>query len=177
MVIAGATGGIGSQLLEHFDAVAYDPRKQAYPKGHDVFINCIGVNIDGMGHKIIPGDFREVIDINLNLAFEMTQAAIRDMRSRGYGRIIHLSSMLAKKTVVGTCAYSASKAGLDAMVRVMGLENRDKNVLINSLNLGYINAGMANGIDVPKASIEEVINACNMLISSDLITGKNIDVW
>jgi NAD(P)-dependent dehydrogenase (short-subunit alcohol dehydrogenase family) len=178
MVIAGATGGIGSQLLEHFDAASYDPRKQEYPTGHDIFINCIGYNVDGMSHKIRACDFREVIDINLNLAFEMTQHALQDMRSRSYGRIIHLSSMLSTKTVVGTCAYSASKAGLNAMVRVMGEENRTKNVLINSLNLGYIDAGMTHKLDgIQGASIQEVIRACEMLIDSDLITGKNIDIW
>ena len=178
MVIAGATGGIGSQLLEHFDALKYDPRKEKYPVGHDVFINCIGINVDGMAHKLPDYDFIEVIDTNLILSFRMTKQALQDMRSRSYGRIIHLSSMLSTKTVVGTCAYSASKAGLNAMVRVMGEENRTKNVLINSLNLGYIDAGMTHKLDgIQGASIQEVIRACEMLIDSDLITGKNIDIW
>ena len=183
MVISGATGGIGSKLFEYFNSVGYDPpvlydpRKMEYPKGHDVFINCIGLNIDGMAHKLDFDDFKDVIGVNLVGAFGMTRFALQDMRPRGYGRIIHLSSMLSTKTIVGTSAYSASKAGLNAMVRVMGAENRDKNVLINSLNLGYIDAGMTKKLDIKGAKVDEVISACVMLLNSDLITGKNIDIW
>ena len=184
MVIAGATGGIGSILFEYFTdlgydpPILYDPRKTVYPNGHDIFINCIGLNIDGMGHKITLDDWMDVIQTNLVAAFGMTRFALQDMRLRSYGRIIHLSSMLSTKTIVGTSAYSASKAGLNAMVRVLGAENKDKNVLINSLNLGYIDAGMTHKLDgIQGASVDEVIRACQMLIESDLITGKNIDIW
>lgn len=183
MVIAGATGGIGSKLFEYFDTVGYDTpvlydiRRMEYPKGHDVFINCVGINIDGMAHKIGFDDWKDVIGVNLIGAFGMTRFALQDMRERNYGRIIHLSSMLSTKTMVGTSAYSASKAGLNAMVRVMGAENKNKNVFINSLNLGYIDAGMTKKLDIKGSPIDEVINAIQMLISSNLITGKNIDIW
>jgi len=177
MVIAGATGGIGSALLEYFNATLYDPRKMEYPKGHDILINCMGLNIDGMGHKFNFKDWKDVIGVNLIGAFGVTQLALQDMRPRNFGRIIHLSSMLAKKTVVGTSAYSASKAGLNAMVRVLASENQSKNVLINSINLGYIDAGMTHKLGLKGASVSEVITACEMLIDSDLITGQNIDIW
>ena len=177
MLIAGSTGGIGSQLLKHFGAMPYDPRKDPYFDGHDVLINCMGISVNGMGHKLNHSHFREVIEVNLIDAYGITHLALQDMRSRGYGRIIHLSSMLSTETIVGTSAYSASKAGLNAMVRVLGKENREKNVLINSLNLGYIDTGMTHEIGLRGASINEVINACEMLIKSDFITGQNINIW
>ncbi len=175
MVISGATGGIGSELLSYFDATPYDPRREEYPEGHDVFINCAGLNIDGLGCQLAFMDFKNVIGVNLIGAFGMTSFAIRDMRSRGRGRIIHLSSMLSEKTVKGTCAYSASKAGLNAMVRVIASENKD--ILINTLNLGYVDAGMALELPVKRMNIREVIRACEMLIDSDTITGQSINIW
>lgn len=177
MVIAGATGGIGSKLASHYAAVKYDPRKDKYPEGHSIFINCIGVTHDAMAHNAEPSLWEEVIRVNLIDAFRITQFAIRDMRRMEGGKIIHLSSMLSSVTVLGTSAYSASKAGLNAMVRVIAAENLSKNIFINTLSLGYIDAGMTHKIGKKGANIGEVIRACDLLIESDLITGKNLQIW
>lgn len=164
-------------LMKHYEAVAYDPRKEEYPSGHDVLINCIGVSVDAVAHKANIDLWSEVIRINLIEAFRMTHYAIKDMRTRGNGRIIHLSSMLSGVTVIGTSAYSASKAGLNSMVRVVAAENKHRNILINSVNLGYIDAGMTLKIGEKGANIAEVIRICDVLIRSDMISGKSLDIW
>ncbi len=109
------------------------------------------------------------------------------MRKQGYGRIINISSMLANKGVKGTSAYSASKGGLNSMIRPIALEEAQHNILINNLNLGYMDGGMTHKIkdqEKLKASIplkrfgdmSEIARACQFLIDSDYITGTSIDI-
>ena len=98
-----------------------------------------------------------------------------------------MSSMLANQDVVGTSAYTASKAGLNAAIRVIAKENAKHNVLINNLNLGYMDLGMTHRIkDYEKlkkkipvgkfGDVSEIIKACEFLIDSDYITGSCIDI-
>ena len=87
-----------------------------------------------------------------------------------------MGSVVAQKGVAGTSAYAASKAGLWGMTKAIAEENRGKNITINTLNLGYINAGMAEGMDVKKGDPRNVVNAIDFLVESEFVTGTSIDI-
>ncbi len=76
------------------------------------------------------------------------------MREQNFGRIINLSSIVANKGVMGTSAYAASKAGLNGMIKSIALENAQKSITINNINLGYFKIGMIN--TVPPEMQEEI---------------------
>ncbi len=85
--------------------------------------------IQGSGGPIVEmadEAFDEIIAINLRGAWLMTKYALRAMlagEGGGAGRaIVNTSSFLSSAAMVGTSAYSASKAGLDAMIRAVALE-------------------------------------------------------
>jgi NAD(P)-dependent dehydrogenase (short-subunit alcohol dehydrogenase family) len=83
------------------------------------------------------------------------------MREQQFGRIINLSSIVAKTGVIGTSAYAASKAGLNGMIKSIALENAQRSITINNINLGYFKVGMIN--TVPKEMQEKIKSkiACN----------------
>lgn len=111
-------------------------------------IDCVFNNagIQGDGGPIVEMDeagFDELIAINLKGPWLLARAALRSMLSSGHGgAIVNTSSFLSTAATVGTSVYSASKAGLDAMIRAIALEVGDKKVRINNVNPGVIDTPM-----------------------------------
>ena len=119
-------------------------------------LDCLFNNagIQGKRGPIIDMDeaaFDELIAINLKGPWLMTRAALRAMVPAGHrGAIVNTSSFLSTAATVGTSGYSASKAGLDAMIRAIALEAGPHGIRINNINPGVIDTPMlrAHGDDI-----------------------------
>lgn len=111
-------------------------------------LDCLFNNagIQGHGGPIIDMDeasFDELIAVNLKGPWLMTRAALRRMIPAGNGgAIVNTSSFLSTAATVGTSAYSASKAGLDAMIRALALEAGPHGIRVNNINPGVIDTPM-----------------------------------
>lgn len=111
-------------------------------------IDCVFNNagIQGNGGPIVEmeeASFDALIAINLKGPWLLTRAALRPMLAGGRGgAIVNTSSFLSTGAAAGTSVYSASKAGLDAMIRAVALEVGDKGVRINNVNPGVIDIPM-----------------------------------
>jgi NAD(P)-dependent dehydrogenase (short-subunit alcohol dehydrogenase family) len=117
-------------------------------------INCAGVSANAFAHKSNVEDWKQVINVNLIGAYHLIRAALPVMRTHNFGRIINLSSIVSETGVMGTSAYAASKAGINGMIKSMALENGQKGITINNINLGYFKVGMIN--TVPKEMQEAI---------------------
>jgi len=119
-------------------------------------LDCLFNNagIQGQGGPIIEmeeSSFDELIAINLKGPWMMTRGVLRVMIPAGRGgAIVNTSSFLSTAATVGTSAYSASKAGLDAMIRALALEAGPHGIRINNVNPGVIDTPMlrAHGEEV-----------------------------
>lgn len=155
-----------------------------------VLINCAGINYNSTARRADVDDWLHVIDVNLGGSFRAIHAVLPLMYKKGFGRIINLSSILAQKGIPGTSAYAASKSALWGMSKAIAIENAHKNITINTINLGYINAGMTMK-DVPEKLREEMLQQIPMrkfgdlddvfktvkyLIDNEYITGTTIDL-
>ena len=111
-------------------------------------LDCLFNNagIQGRGGPIVDMEeaaFDELIAINLKGPWLMTRAALRVMVAAGRGgAIVNTSSFLSTAATVGTSAYSASKAGLDAMIRAVALEAGPHGIRVNNINPGVIDTPM-----------------------------------
>jgi 3-oxoacyl-[acyl-carrier protein] reductase len=63
-----------------------------------------------------------------------------------WGRIVNLSSVSASRGGRGQANYAASKAGLEALTRVLALELGRKNVLVNCVAPGIIETAMSQRV-------------------------------
>jgi len=120
----------------------------------DVLINAAGVSGSGMSWRLSAESWNDAISVNLTSPFLFIREVLPGMRSRNFGRIINLSSVVAFKGVPGTAAYAASKAGLDGLTRAVAIENAQKGITVNSLALGYFDAGML--YDIPEEIREQI---------------------
>src|SRR5580704_15475828 len=81
--------------------------------GHvDILVNNAGTNIRKPMDEFSLEEWNHVLSTNLTSAFLMCRSFVPQMRGRGYGRILNLTSIMSHISLPGRSAYSASKAGL-----------------------------------------------------------------
>jgi len=89
-----------------------------------------------------PDSWRQVFEVNVTGAFLCAREALPQMASGNRGRIINVSSAAARHPMAGMAAYSASKAALDQLTRVLALEGAPYNVVTIGVYPGVIDTRM-----------------------------------
>lgn len=111
--------------------------------GCDILINAAG--IDGPAGEIESvglDEWNEVFRINMTGTFLTCKAAVPEMKRRGGGRIINVSSGLATRPQPGLAAYSATKAAVVQFSRVLAEELRDFGIRVNAVHPGLVRTAM-----------------------------------
>ena len=111
--------------------------------GFDVLVNAAGVAATIDARNFSLDEFDRVIAINLSAAVVLAASAATSMASRGYGRIVNVSSVHATNAERGGIGYDVSKGGLDSATRTLALEFGGAGVLVNAVAPGYIETRMA----------------------------------
>jgi acetoacetyl-CoA reductase len=157
----------------------------------DIVVNNAGITRDGMMHRMSPDNWAAVIKTNLDSVFNMTRPVIDGMRSRGFGRIISISSVNGRKGQVGQANYAAAKAGVLGFTKALAQEGAAKGITANVIAPGYINTEMVAAvpkdvldskilpqIPVGRLGTAEEIARCVVFLAADeagFITGSCID--
>jgi NAD(P)-dependent dehydrogenase (short-subunit alcohol dehydrogenase family) len=113
-------------------------------------------------------DWEEMINLNLRGALLVSQATAKEMK--GGGKIIFVSSIASSVAWNGMAHYSATKGGLESMMRVMALEFAPKKINVNAVLPGVV--------DAPEMDITIKNEAENNMIttSPDRRIGKPEDI-
>jgi NAD(P)-dependent dehydrogenase (short-subunit alcohol dehydrogenase family) len=123
----------------------------------DVLVNNAGLGTNHDALDATEQEWDELMAVNLKGAFLTSQAAGRHMVERGYGRIVNMSSQAAAVGIRRHAAYSASKAGLEGLTRVLALEWAPHGVTVNAVAPTFIwTPGTAERLDDP-AFLEDVL--------------------
>ena len=112
----------------------------------DILINNAGITKDHTFKKMTKADWDAVIHTNLDSVFNMTKQVFDGMVTRGWGRIINVSSVNGQKGAFGQTNYSAAKAGMHGFTKALALEVAKKGVTVNTISPGYIGTKMVMAI-------------------------------
>lgn len=102
----------------------------------DVVIHCAGFFYRSPALDMTPEEWDDVIRTNLSGSFYIAQAAARAMQDGG--EIVLLSSVWGRAGGYGRAAYSASKAGVDALTRVIAAEWAPRNIRVYAVAPGWV---------------------------------------
>jgi NAD(P)-dependent dehydrogenase (short-subunit alcohol dehydrogenase family) len=105
--------------------------------GHvDILINNAGINLRKSVTEFSLDEWNRVVDTNLTSAFLMCRAFVPQMKGRGYGRILNLTSIMSHVSIPGRTAYSASKAGLIGFTKALALELAGEGITVVAISPG-----------------------------------------
>lgn len=97
-------------------------------------VTSAAIDRGGLLHELAPEHFDEVIATNLRGTFLLCRACLPAMMEAGAGSIVCVSSPLGLvATAGGSGAYSASKAGINALVRSLALDYAARGIRANAL--------------------------------------------
>jgi NAD(P)-dependent dehydrogenase (short-subunit alcohol dehydrogenase family) len=102
-------------------------------RGVDILVNSAGVQRYGTVVETEEEVWDEVLDVNLKGIYLASKYAIPQMRERGGGAIVNLSSVQAFASQKGVAAYTASKGGINALTRAMALDHAEENIRVNAV--------------------------------------------
>jgi NAD(P)-dependent dehydrogenase (short-subunit alcohol dehydrogenase family) len=93
--------------------------------------------------ELAESDWEHTVTVNLKAVWLCMKYEIEQMlKQESGGAIVNTSSWLAKGGLAGSTIYSASKGGLDGMVKPAALECASRNIRINNINPGIIDTEM-----------------------------------
>ena len=111
--------------------------------GLDILINNAGLGLTRPFMETTPEDIERVMRVNVIGTMLCSQAALRRMLPRGYGRIVNISSVSGQRGNANRTAYGASKAAIELMTRVMTAELAQPGLTINAIAPGAVETAMS----------------------------------
>lgn len=128
----------------------------------DILVNNAGTIRRTPAKDHSEKDWFDVIDLNLNTVFLLSQMAGRHMIERGSGKIINICSMLSYQGGINVPGYTASKHGVAGLTKAFANEWAASGVQVNGIAPGYMitdNTAQIQADEKRKASITERIPA------------------
>jgi NAD(P)-dependent dehydrogenase (short-subunit alcohol dehydrogenase family) len=105
--------------------------------GHvDILVNNAGMNVRKPMLEFSLEEWNRVLATNLTGAFLMCRSFVPQMKGRGYGRIINLTSTMSHVSIPGRSACSASKAGLLGFTKALALELAADSITVVAISPG-----------------------------------------
>ena len=157
----------------------------------DVLVNAAGITRDASLRKMSPQQWHELMRVNLDGVFNMCRNVVDGMTTRGFGRIVNISSVNGQTGQFGQTNYSAAKAGVHGFSMALARETARKGVTVNTVSPGYCDTPMVAAVsaeiraqiiaDIPVGRLgapADIARAVNFLAADDAgyITGANLPV-
>ncbi|MBK03902.1 MAG: 3-oxoacyl-ACP reductase [Deltaproteobacteria bacterium] len=164
-------------------------RKELKPL--DILVNNAGIMKAGLVGMTSMGDVRDMLDVNVTSAINITQYAVRLMARAESASIIHITSIAGMQGIEGVSAYAASKLAIVGYMRASAKELAPRNIRVNSIAPGFIDTDMTRSMDdewfqkrvesvrMGRIGKPEDIANCALFLASDLsnyVTGQIIGV-
>jgi NAD(P)-dependent dehydrogenase (short-subunit alcohol dehydrogenase family) len=109
----------------------------------DFLINNAGMALYAPFAEVTEAQFDGVIDVHFKGVVFLTQALLPIMKDGG--RIVNISSGLARFSYPGSSIYGATKAAIDALTRYLAVELGPRRITANVIAPGAIETDFGNG--------------------------------
>lgn len=125
-----------------------------------VLVNNSGIRRDQIVGMMVQEEWHAVIDTNLTGTFYMSKFAVQNMARKRYGRIVNITSPIARFGMPGQGNYAASKAGQVAFAASLSKETARRKITVNCVSPGFIGTDLI--ADLPEERVEMYLNLVPM---------------
>jgi 3-oxoacyl-[acyl-carrier protein] reductase len=143
-----AAGGRASALaLDLADPASIEAGVKTALAAHgeiSVLVNNAGVTEDNLILRMSRESWDRVLATNLTGVFLLTQAVVKSMVRKRYGRIVNVTSVVGLMGNPGQANYAASKAGLVGLTKSVARELASRNITCNAIAPGFIATSMTD---------------------------------
>jgi 3-oxoacyl-[acyl-carrier protein] reductase len=118
----------------------------------DILVNNAGIMERGLFADVSVDGYARMLTTNVTGTMLCTRAALPAMIERRYGRIVNLSSQLARAAVGtgGFVAYAATKGAVEAFTRALAHEVGEHGITVNAIAPGGIDTDMSRAVMTPE---------------------------
>jgi len=168
-----AAGGKASPLtLDLSDAASIEEGAKAVLAAHgqvDILVNNAGLTEDNLLLRMSREAWDRVLATNLTGVFLLSQAVVRSMLKRRFGRIVNVTSVVGLMGNAGQANYAASKAGLVGLTKSVARELASRNITCNAVAPGFIATSMTERLgDAARAALTGQIPLGRLGTSEDV---------
>jgi NAD(P)-dependent dehydrogenase (short-subunit alcohol dehydrogenase family) len=166
----------------------------------EVLVLNAGAGVSAPLARTTDADWARMLDLNLTAPFRLLRRAVPGMVEQGFGRVVAVASVAAKRGEPYIAAYTASKHGLLGLVRSAAAELATTGVTVNAVCPAYVDTPMTDGsVDAIAAAtgrtpaqarealerrqpigrlvtVDEVADAVLLCVASGAVTGQGINV-
>lgn len=104
----------------------------------DILVNNAGGNVPQPIDEIKDEDWDRILELNLTSIMALTRALVPQMKERGWGRIIHISSVLGLGSKSARNSYSATKRAVIGLAQASALDLGPHGITVNCIAPGPI---------------------------------------
>jgi NAD(P)-dependent dehydrogenase (short-subunit alcohol dehydrogenase family) len=143
--------------LSSRDEVARAAQAAREPFGEpDILVNCAGINLRPPLGSLTQSDWDLSMEVNLTAAFLLGQAYGPSMASRGWGRIINVTSQQAHRAFGNSGVYGVSKAALAGLTRSQSEAWAPSGVCCNSVCPGWVSTPLTAAVAADPVRVAEL---------------------
>jgi meso-butanediol dehydrogenase / (S,S)-butanediol dehydrogenase / diacetyl reductase len=110
--------------------------------GLNIIVNAAAIHPFGTAVETEPETWNQCMNVNIGGAFLLAHFGIPEMRKRGGGSILNISSVQGRACQKGVAAYATSKGALHSFTRALALDHAADQIRVNSISPGSIRTPM-----------------------------------
>jgi len=112
-----------------------------------VLVNNAGITSDNLLLRMKVEEWESVINTNLTGLYRVVKPVLRTMMKARWGRIVNVSSVVARMGNPGQTNYVASKSGIEGFTRSLAQEVGSRGITVNAIAPGFIETDMTAALD------------------------------
>jgi 3-hydroxybutyrate dehydrogenase len=111
----------------------------------DILVNCAGIQHVAPIEQFPPEQFHRILALMVEAPFLILRTVLPGMYAKGWGRVVHISSVHGIRASAYKSAYVAAKHATEGLSKTLALEGGPRGVTSNTICPAYVRTPLVEG--------------------------------